>query len=466
MVAVSLAAAALVSLLSSALGEQWALREVDERLESIRSAIENSSFPLTPTVMQSLADLTNTEMCVCSDDGRVQFCTLATTASAREQLSRRATQIERVPNPGGDPFAYATQTIGDASYFAFAIRRTLGIAGGSEADRIIVLFDRSRVESARHRATWLPLATGLSTIVLLSTLMIVFANRLVARIVKLEKQVDRVAAGDFNSRVSDHSHDEVGRLGAAVDNMAGQLKRLWSEINRQQGQRLLHQVSGGMAHQLRNTLTGARMAIELHRSNCTAPGEEVEVAIRETENAEDFVRRILTVGAGEPSEASPAALDECLRDVKASQGVIAQHRRVQLTWIGIEAPHGMVVADRASLNAAVSNLVLNAIEAGDSVTVTVQVEQAQVETVQAEYQGNPWCIIRVSDNGPGIPVHMVCDAFEPFVTAKPEGLGLGLPVVRRAAEALGGSVEYRRENGRTEFVLQFPIREVELAQPE
>ena len=457
MVAVSLTTAVLVAVLSSVLGESWALREVDERFQNIRKVIQDSGFPLTATVMQSLADLTDTEMFICSADGSLQSCTLQLTASEREQLSQRAKQFDLDSSISDDRFADTPQLIGDASYLAFSVRRSLDKALPSEAGRVIVLFDRSRVDNARRRATWLPLVTGLSTILLLSTLMIVVANRLVARIVKLEKQVDRVASGDFDSQISDHSIDEVGRLGAAVDNMAGQLRRLWSEINRQQGQRLLHQISSGMAHQLRNTLTGARLAMELHRGSCKSPNEEVDVAIRETENAEDFVRRILTVGVGDQSETCPAALDQCLRDVQASQAIIAQHRRVQLSWRGLEDTQGLVVADRASLVAALSNLVLNAIESGDQVTVEVQAEC--LEGMADEQQ----CTILVIDNGPGVPDHLVDEVFEPFVTSKPEGLGLGLPVVRRAAEALGGSVEYRRDKERTEFVLQFQTRRAQSA---
>jgi nitrogen-specific signal transduction histidine kinase len=47
--------------------------------------------------------------------------------------------------------------------------------------------------------------------------------------------------------------------------------------------------------------------------------------------------------------------------------------------------------------------------------------------------------------------------FEPFVTGKPEGVGLGLAVSRQAAEAHGGSINWRRELGRTIFRVELPI---------
>ena len=85
--------------------------------------------------------------------------------------------------------------------------------------------------------------------------------------------------------------------------MSAQLRKLWLEVNRQQGQKLLHQISAGMAHQLRNTLTGARLALELDQQNRSeSAGDEVTVALRELEIAKDYVRRLLLVGAGEQQQ--------------------------------------------------------------------------------------------------------------------------------------------------------------------
>jgi nitrogen-specific signal transduction histidine kinase len=47
--------------------------------------------------------------------------------------------------------------------------------------------------------------------------------------------------------------------------------------------------------------------------------------------------------------------------------------------------------------------------------------------------------------------------FEPFVTGKPEGIGLGLAVAKQAAEAHGGRLEWRREDGRTRFRIELPV---------
>ena len=60
-------------------------------------------------------------------------------------------------------------------------------------------------------------------------------------------------------------------------------------------------------------------------------------------------------------------------------------------------------------------------------------------------------MIEVIDTGPGPPPEIAIKLFEPFVTGKPEGIGLGLAVAKQAADAHGGRIEWERRDGRTVF---------------
>nr|WP_286177725.1 HAMP domain-containing sensor histidine kinase [Rhodopirellula sp. JC639] len=276
--------------------------------------------------------------------------------------------------------------------------------------------------------------------------MFFLTSRLIGRLKRLETQVDRIAGGEFESELSDTGHDEVGRLAGAISTMAGQLSELWDRVNRQQSAKLLHQISGGMAHQLRNTLTGAKMAIELHQGNLNSePPEEVRVALRQLEIAEQYVSRLLALGRGEPSTEQPQCVGECLEDVRSTHQPIANHLRVDLTWSIDPGLQSRWVKDGSSFSAAVSNLVLNAMQAGTSVKVDALIDP----TGQ--------CLLSVADNGPGIDDSVSGSLFDPFVTCKPEGLGLGLPLVKRTAELLGGSVRWHRESGTTTFELTVTV---------
>ena len=315
-------------------------------------------------------------------------------------------------------------------------------ASSDDVHRVVVLFDESKLRSAKLRAAALPLVTGLSTVFLLTTVVLFFAQRLISRLKRLNEQVDRIAQGQFDGDVDVGGNDEIGLLGSGVRRMSGQLQQMWDSLHRTQGEKLLHQIAGGLAHQLRNSLTGARMAVEIHRGKCQGDDDgSIQVALSQLEQTEDAVRRLLLVAAGKQDDDRPGDLLTGINDVRDTLDPTAKHLSVALQWNIDEELRGQRIADVPSLSAALSNLVLNAIQVAKHVTVTAKQNDAG------------YIAIDVTDDGPGPPTEIKEDLFEPFVTSKPEGLGLGLPLVMRAAQRLGGTAQWKREDGNTVFEL-------------
>ncbi|HBJ36239.1 MAG TPA: sensor histidine kinase, partial [Planctomycetaceae bacterium] len=290
--------------------------------------------------------------------------------------------------------------------------------------------------------------------------------RLVIRLKRLQREVDTIAQGNFSSHLVAGPDDEIGRLGRAVETMAKQLQRMWDALGREHGQRLLHQIAGGLAHNLRNSLTGARMAVELHardhqqqRSDAdggaavaTADDEGLRIAIEQLDQAEDYVRRLLLVSKGKQDVDRPATVSESLKGVIGSLDNTARHLGVALKWSLDHDAAGANVADGPTLTSAVTNLVWNAIQAGKQVSVDVTI----LPVGTTEHHGES-IRIDVADDGPGPSPEVADTLFEPLITTKPEGLGLGLPLVKRAAESLGGDVRWCRRDARTVFSLTFPV---------
>jgi len=132
------------------------------------------------------------------------------------------------------------------------IRRTSNTRGSQSVAFAVVLFNEASLRSALVQVLIAPLATGLSTIALLSTITLVVASRLVGRLSRLERQVERIANGEFETTVVSGPPDEVGLLAVAVGSMAAQLQRIWQTLHQREGERLLHQIAAGLAHNLRN----------------------------------------------------------------------------------------------------------------------------------------------------------------------------------------------------------------------
>lgn len=435
-------AALAVTWMSWYLGHRWAKVEMTGRYQSIRSALESSTFPLTPPVLHSLSHLTGTQWITIDSTGRIQSSTIAGDVPPTIHRSVFAVESDDTNREAVDI------VLGSTDYYAYSFNRQRTITQQDQASKMVVLFEKSSVDAVARRAALFPLVTGLSTVCVVSTLMLFVVSRLIGRLRRLESQVYQIAAGNFLVELSDDSGDEVGRLAGAISAMAGQLNQLWERVNQQQSSKLLHQISGGMAHQLRNTLTGAKMAMELHEGQFKGnPPEEVRVAIRQLAIAEDYISRLLTLGNKGVQGDRPQGVCECLDDVYTTHRSIAAHLRVQLDWDVEAGMENATVNDGPSFSEAVSNLMLNAMQAGDHVKVT------------AGYDEDGFCRVAVSDNGLGIDDSVSQNLFDPFVTSKPEGLGLGLPLVQRAAVHLGGTIQWHRESGKTTFELKVATRE-------
>ena len=125
-----------------------------------------------------------------------------------------------------------------------------------------------------------------------------------------------------------------------------------------------------------------------------------------------------------------------------------QHAKVALVQGNGEENNGSVVliADRSSLRAAILNLAINAIEAaGPGGTVRLEA-----------YSRNDHVTVEVVDSGPGPPAELGDSLYEPFVTSKTEGVGLGLALVRQVALDHNGCLSWTRANGETRFCLTLP----------
>jgi signal transduction histidine kinase len=295
----------------------------------------------------------------------------------------------------------------------------------------------------------------LSTVILLTSVTLWFAGRLVQRLSRLQQGVKAIAAGNFETEVPERGNDEVGQLGIAVTQMSRQLSQMRTRLQRQQGEKLLHQLAGGLAHQLRNSLTGARMAIELHGRQCDSQDNSLEIAVSQLEQTEDHVRRLLTVASGRQEDDQPQAVGDCLGEAMKTLTATAKHLKVQVDFQVESNLEPLVVRDGPSLHAAVNNLVLNAFHEGNHVTVSAALQRDEALTHDVETQR--LAELLVVDDGPGPPKQVANEIFEPFVTSKPEGLGLGLPLVARTAGRLGGQVSWDRDHGKTRFRMTFQV---------
>ncbi|HEX7048829.1 MAG TPA: HAMP domain-containing sensor histidine kinase [Longimicrobiales bacterium] len=145
-------------------------------------------------------------------------------------------------------------------------------------------------------------------------------------------------------------------------------------------------------------------------------------------------------GVGRRLTFVPMELDALVREVAGLVEREGAHEGVKVR-IGVLDP-AVVAGDAVFLREAVGNVLRNAREAlrerrgGGDPVLEIEVRRRGAEVVVA-----------VSDNGPGMEAERVAQVFEPFVTSKGKGMGLGLPICREIVEGHGGRVELRSKPG-------------------
>ena len=222
-------------------------------------------------------------------------------------------------------------------------------------------------------------------------------------------------------------------------------------------------LAGVIAHEIRNPLAGIRGAAQLLESNVDSDGRALtQLICSEIDRVAGLLDRMLAFGDAPVRPGEAVNIHKVLDHVRRlSEAASANPPRFSLEFDPSLPP---VLGNRDRLVQALLNLVKNAVEASASQGETAQVwlrtkfqaGVAVTNPANGQRVSLP-LVISVEDNGPGVAEDMAHSLFEPFVTNKPAGSGLGLALSARIAGEHGGLIETDRVRGRTIFRLMLPM---------
>lgn len=227
--------------------------------------------------------------------------------------------------------------------------------------------------------------------------------------------------------------------------------RLERELAERERLAALGRMAATVAHEIKNPLSAIKSIAQVMREDDSLRNEyerDLGLIVGETDRLSQSVTQLLSFARKESPAGQPLSVDELLRSVVDLFRASAREQGVMLDCqVKVEAE--LAGKSVSALRDALSNLLLNALQATP--------QGGKVELIATAVDSE--LLISVQDSGSGVPADLRERIWEPFFTTRQRGTGLGLPIVRKRVQEVGGSASLDvSRNGRGAlFQLRVPI---------
>ena len=295
--------------------------------------------------------------------------------------------------------------------------------------------------------------------ILLAILVSSWASARVTRPVEnLAAAAGAVAAGNWNSQVEVTSNDELGELAQAFNRMTRELQQQQERLLQAERVAAWRELARRLAHELKNPLFPLQITVEnllKSRSQATEQFDEVfqestQTLLAEISNLKTIISRFSEFSKMPQPQLQPVDLNEVVQSVlRLHQAQFQADGRPPITGnVQLDNSLGRILADPDLLYRALSNLVLNAIDAmPDGGTLTVRTSRK-----------NSHVCLEVADTGSGLTREESERLFTPYYTTKRHGTGLGLAIVQAVVSDHHGRINVSSTPGHgTTFMIELPV---------
>jgi signal transduction histidine kinase len=262
----------------------------------------------------------------------------------------------------------------------------------------------------------------------------------------------RDAAGRLNRELGSVTLEEQGDLPdlhrqlqgviAEIERVVEQLQQREREVLRAEQLAAVGQIAAGVAHELRNPMTSVKMLVQTGLEGTTGlPADDLRIIEHEIRRMEQCIQLFIDFARPPRSERRQADLLTVLR--RALALVEGPARRQKITLVAdLPAEPVMLMIDPEQIHQVVVNLLLNALDAlPRGGTVQLRVLYKPQASAVSPASVSEAIEVQVRDDGPGIAPRVRDRLFEPFVSSKETGLGLGLSICKRLIEGHGGTIK-------------------------
>jgi signal transduction histidine kinase len=324
---------------------------------------------------------------------------------------------------------------------------------------------RAYVEVKRHiqSAAMLVGGAGILLAILLSSWA---AARVTRPVEQLARAAREVAAGNLNTQVEVRSHDEVGELADAFNRMTRELLEQKERLVQTERVAAWRELARRLAHELKNPLFPLQLTVEnLIRAYEQSPQlfeeifrESSATLLAEINNLKQIIARFSEFSKMPQPQLQQVRVNDLVNGVLRLFQAQLQSRNGGGIECRTHLQEGLapISADPDLLHRAVSNLVLNAMDAMPQGGILILRTR---QNLDRQY-------IEVCDTGVGLTREECERLFTPYYTSKQHGTGLGLAIVQSVVSDHGGTISVQSEPGKgTTFLIELPINLNKLRAP-
>lgn len=308
-----------------------------------------------------------------------------------------------------------------------------------------------KIAAAKREIILLTIGIAVVVSLLVGLISHLIGRNLTNPIKDLVQFTQKVADGDLNEQCEVKTHDEIGDLASAFNQMTRDLRNSRHELIRAERLATAGKMAASFAHEIRNPLSSMQMLGQMLMRKPDIPEakrkQSMQYILEEIERIDVIVKGLMDFAHPAVLQLAPQDLNQTLQEVLDLMEANLNHHRISLTKKF--APNlPPVSVDRDKLKQAFMNIVLNAMDA--------MPEGGTLEIVTL--QGSDKVRIDIIDTGGGIPPEDLNRLFEPFFTTKSQGTGLGLANAKRVLKQHGGDIRSKSVVGQgTTMSLWLPL---------
>ncbi|MBI4810937.1 MAG: HAMP domain-containing protein [Ignavibacteriales bacterium] len=332
-------------------------------------------------------------------------------------------------------FYTENRTIGDYSYIVGY--RSLVADDGTVIGAVAVptLYKKTEIdEELASRNVFLYGAYSVA-LILSIILSIMIAHQFAIPIRRLKNATSQVASGNLDVRLESGRNDELGDLEQAFGQMTLNLKTAQEQMIKAQREAAWKEMAKQIAHEIKNPLTPIKLSIQHLRQAYQDGVEDFKTILHQVTTT--VLDQIETLSKIATEFSHFARMPERKLERVDVHGILTHVITIFQEYKGVKfktdfkALIPILEADREELSRSFLNIIRNSIQA-----------MQEKGTVYIRTQTNDKFVeISINDSGPGIPIGIQKHLFEPNFSTKTDGMGLGLSIVKKTINDLGGTIQ-------------------------